>query len=219
MNRVLLEQLSDLVLVDIVAALPMWAAVRLAQLGNRRLQAISCRRWVLKRMTDVHFIATVKAYQAGGVVRKAFCSAAVLKRLHGRINNLRYQLNGKGVIRLMHKVPGHLFLDRISHSFVVFLKEAPEDIRSRIIYLNTLHRSPLEVNSFPNLIVSYSIVPSRLGVSYRPALLNARHHITVVNALREDVRREATLKALNVTRLSGENTGGVWSATYEIKSP
>ena len=112
MQRVSLEQLSDLVLVDITAALPMCAAVRLAQLGHQRLQAISCRPWVLRRMADVNFNTALKASQAGGRIAEVFCSEAVLRRMYGRIGDLPFQM-GKdvsmdGVDDLLFKLPAHI---------------------------------------------------------------------------------------------------------------
>ena len=136
MKRVSLQQLSDLVLVDILAALPMCAAVRLAQLGHQRLQAISCRPWVLKRMADVNFPAAVKAYQAGGRVREAFCSEAVLRRLYGRIDALPYErtltLLREPIVNILSEIPGHIYCNEIGLEFLNLFLELRIYIRRKM---------------------------------------------------------------------------------------
>ena len=59
-------ELSSLVLVDTLAALPMAHVMRMARLGHDRLRHTCSLKWVTDRMTDVTFGEIVKAHQAGG---------------------------------------------------------------------------------------------------------------------------------------------------------
>ena len=78
-------ELSSLVLVDILAALPMEHVVRMARLGHERLRYTASLRWVIDRMANVSFKTIVKAQQARGDAAKTFCTNAMIKRLYGRI--------------------------------------------------------------------------------------------------------------------------------------
>ena len=181
MKRVSLQQLSDLVLVDILAAVPMCAAVRLAQLGHQRLQAISCRPWVLKRMADVNFPAAVKAYQAGGRVREAFCSEAVLRRLYGRLDVLPYEsrptfwskeylsvdilpyesrptLLREAIVNIISEMPGPIHCKVSDNNSLRFLEfDTPLNVRRKLQYItNTSYRRIRgKFSRFPNLAVLY----------------------------------------------------------------
>ena len=59
-------ELSSLVLVDILAALPMEHVVRMARLGHERLRHTCSLKWVKDRMTDVTFEEVLRAYQLRG---------------------------------------------------------------------------------------------------------------------------------------------------------
>ena len=56
-------ELSSLVLVDILAALPMERVVKIASLGHERLRQTCSLKWVKDRMTDVSFEEVLRAYQ------------------------------------------------------------------------------------------------------------------------------------------------------------
>ena len=195
MKRVTLQQLSDLVLVDILAAMPMCAAVRLAQLGCQRLQAISCRPWVLRRMADVNFSAVVKAYQAAGRIRDVFCGGAVLRRLYGRVealpSEMRPTLLREPIINIMSKIPGHIHCNRLSIELVKNLLEFPSNVRRKIKYITGTFDRLLakDVARFPNLVV-FSSKDKALDadvviydLEYRPALLNGRHVVELLRAI------------------------------------
>ena len=79
------EALSDLVLVEILAALPLRQALRMMRLAGPKLRQICSRPWVVRRTTDVEFPTVVEAYLAGGDVRAALCIDAVLRKLYGKI--------------------------------------------------------------------------------------------------------------------------------------
>ena len=188
---------------------------------------------MLKRMAKVRFSDAVKAvYQADDLVREAFFSEVVLKRLHGRIDRLPSQMGRLfpfyDVENVLRKVPGHLYCRQLSGLPVENLLAFPQEIRSKIKYINFLHHSN-EFTHFPNLITNcFSFkIPNRRGhrfvVHYRPALLNGRHVVDVLKVVRrrsdvseaelDRARREATENASETTFLL--ERGGVWT-TYFI---
>ena len=229
MNRISLEQLSDLVLVEIMAALPMWAAVRLAQLGHQRLQAMSCRPWVLRRMSDVDFWAAVEAYQVDG--REAFCSLTVLKKLYGRVGRRPYQVKGRfwerAILAVISLVPGHIHCNVPDRKFFKFLKEASVDICHKIKYLtsSTLPYCAVETR-FPNLVAFSSLAdcyPLTVIAIYWPALLNQRHVIDVLKAVRvlcvvsEDrARTEATANAKKISHSYHRKDVELWYTRWSM---
>ena len=233
MKRVSLEQLSDLVLVDIMAALPMWAAVRLAQLGHQRLQSMSCRPWVLRRMTDVNFPTVLKAYMAGGCIREIFCTNAVLRQLYGRIGDLPRRLarafKRNGMVDLVGKIPGYLHVSNLDRSFWYSLKKSPLHIRCRIKYVTGFNCEDGSMIHFPNLVLvlfpsirwNYNSV-FRSICHYRPALLNGRHIIEVAKIVWElgdqahmdRAKMEATQQVLDKALLSGQKFAGVWATRW-----
>ena len=237
MKGVSVLQLSDLVLVDILAALPMSAAVGLAQLGHQRLQPISCRPWVLRRMADVNFPAAVKAYQAGGRVREAFCSEAVLTRLYGRVDARPYEgtatLLREPIVNILSEMPGYVHCKLSGHRFFFFLVKTPLKVRTKLRYITgTFDWIATErLGMFPNLAVLYlrghCFVKHRLydSLEYRPALLNARHAVDVLRAVcgpavvseaeLDRVRAEATRKAWSVEAVIGEEFAGVWITKWD----
>ena len=252
MKRVSLEQLSDLVLLDIMAALPMCAAVHFAQLGHQRLQAMSCRPWVFKRMADVSFPSAVKAYQAGGRVREAFCSEVVLKRLYGRIDEPLYQKEDQfrrfygriykpsyqmqdhfprqDILAVLSKVPGCILWNLKGYEIIRFLEEVSPAISCKIKYISNRSLRPdfVSIEDFPNIIVCSSFRnerKSRVAVYYRPALLNGRHVVDVLKAVRKPlvvseaeldrVRREATGNAEEISYLYDWEENTVWSIDWE----
>ena len=66
------SELSSLVLVDTLAALPMEHVVRMARLGHERLRQTCSLKWVTDRMTDVSFSTVFKAYQARAPMTAVF---------------------------------------------------------------------------------------------------------------------------------------------------
>ena len=79
------KDLSQLVLIDILSALPMRRVMFIMWLNNPRFRFLCSRPWVLKRMTGVSFPLAVKAYREGGNVRSSFSSDVVLRRLNGEV--------------------------------------------------------------------------------------------------------------------------------------
>ena len=238
MNRVSMQQLSDLVLVEILAALPMSAAVRLAQLGHQRLQAMSCRPWVLRRMADVNFSTAVRAYQVGRLVRESFCSETVLRRLYGRIDGLPYQWEYRFPVEafthVMRNIPGHLSCTQVSRKFVQNLRGLTQDKLSKIRYVTCLDSlyADDELIHFPSLIIGSTTDSRSIGplfydfwnLHYRPALLNGRHVVDVwrtvcgpldfSEAPLDRVRRTATENASDVTHHYAEEHGRVWRTRF-----
>ena len=110
-----MDQLTDLVLFEVLAALPMQQVVRLMRVGSPRLQRLCSKKWVTDRMTEVDFRVACVAHQVGGTVRDTFTSPSVLKRMQGKITvdigylrNITYFL---ACLDLAVKVPGKLLLN------------------------------------------------------------------------------------------------------------
>ena len=80
-----LQRLTDIVLGDILAALPMREVVRMMQFPSKKLKTACSKSWVINRMTAVDFASVVKAWRAGGRVRRTLCIDSVFTRLYGRI--------------------------------------------------------------------------------------------------------------------------------------
>ena len=78
------NEMSSLVLVDILAALPMNHVVRMARLGHERLRQTCSLKWVTDRMTNVTFGEVVKAHQVGGDVVEVSCTSSLVNRLGGK---------------------------------------------------------------------------------------------------------------------------------------
>jgi len=196
-KRSSLEQLSSLVLVDLLAALPMRMVLRLARLEHRRLREMSRRPWVLQRMTGVDFSTALKAYQAGGQVREAFCSQTVLKRLYGRveIRDCHTASERDESLQLLGEIPGRLsfywFFDELP--FVADLEvrdlifAVPYSVRERTLYLaedgRIEHHEQDSYSRWPNLISYMNAGSADILVHYRPALLNGRHVVDVLRAI------------------------------------
>ena len=79
------EALSQLALVDILAALPMNDVMRMAHLGHERLRQTCALKWVTDRMSDVSFETAVYGYLVVPEMRDVLCMASFLKRLNGKI--------------------------------------------------------------------------------------------------------------------------------------
>ena len=77
--------LSTLVLVDILAALPMEHVVRLARLGHENLRQGCFLKWVTDRMTEITFKTVIRAHQTGDGVAAKLCADSVIKRLKGKL--------------------------------------------------------------------------------------------------------------------------------------
>ena len=89
-------ELSSLVLVDTLAALPLEHVVRLARLGNERLRQTCSLKWVTDRMTDVTFGALVRAHEAGGEVAAKFCTNSIMKKFKGKVTVLNIDTGNRG---------------------------------------------------------------------------------------------------------------------------
>ena len=235
MRALSFEQLTDLVLVDVLAALPMLQLVRLAQLCKQRLRAISCRQWVLRRMTDVDFPTAVKAHQAGGSAREAFCGEAVLKRLNGRVDIylesfIQNVVQRSASLQLIEIMPGNLhmrFCGHYSHlELVNFTDKLPRTVLGNVRYINHKIGKAFEIfdtQTFPNMVVHFSEEGMNMQMHLafiRPALLNGRNIVDVQRAVCGPSAFDETV--LNITkqrgrvsqrRLRGEHEN-VWLATW-----
>ena len=109
MDKAGFEVLSDLVLVDTLAALPLRQALRLMRMAGPRLRQICSRRWVVRRMADVEFATVVEAHMAGADMKATFCTNAVLKKLYGKVvvdvGKLGDANYGEACLEIMSSIP------------------------------------------------------------------------------------------------------------------
>ena len=114
MERKSLEQLTGLVLVDILAAVPMEQAIRLMRIGSPRLRKITSWSWITDRMTDVTFRAIVRARIVRGSVATTFCTPRICSRLHGRVvlnaENVQDTAFMKAYRKVAKNLTGNLYL-------------------------------------------------------------------------------------------------------------
>ena len=231
--------LTTLVLVEILAALPMEHVVRMARLGHERLRQACSLKWVTDRMTDVTFGTIVRAHLMGGDVAAAFCTKHLMKRLNGRVTVTGYGWSnayfGDACVEMAKQVPGKIHLSRKTTEcrdsenidrFHDLVEDITEQMKPSYASEMTDQLSiDYTISDLPTLVFEYvysSYVEQRC-VYYRPALLNGRHIVDVLRAVcgpadvneaeLDRVRREATEKARDVSGL-GEKFDGVWSTWW-----
>ena len=241
MERRGLAHLSDLVLVEVLAALPLQQLLRLAQMGGQRLQKVSCRPYVLKRATGVNFPTLVKAFQAGRRVREAFCGKAVLKRLYGKVDIYSGQSVEvtHTILQQMQESPVDLHL-RLHGNLtdVEFKKIFPINMNGRVRYITELKCSMMHFDRFelfPNLIMVLSSYPTGRGdeishrnIAYRPALFLECNAVDLVRAVFGYVdindaelaliEREATKSAGNRRHMQGKILVHAWNSAFDEAS-
>ena len=212
-------RLTDLVLVDILAALPMRDAFRLARLGNKRLRDMSCRAWVLARVTDVDFPVILAAYQAGGQVREAFYRTSVLKRLYGRVFLSMRDIQHVG---LLGKIPGYLhfhFEDHEGYDAEAdffwyrsdFIESLPSHTKEKLKYVTTKETDILDeqvISRFPSLVFEHQEEEDDWNrVYYQPHNLNGRHILDVLLAVYrpQEVPETELLRSRSLTEVYDGN--------------
>ena len=233
-------ELSSLVLVDILAALSMEHALRMARLGHERLRHICSLKWVKDRMTDVNFEEVFRVHKLKGDTAATFCASSVMKRLNGELKISRIKFDNTGhiddYVEMAEKVTGRLHL--CSEGVVLGSVEACNE-RTRftsalgalpnLIYAShTVERGTFAlfvIMKCPGLVFDYCYrVDERShAVLYRPALLNGRHVVDVLRTVcgpadiseaeLDRVRRKATEGAKNQAWL-GEGLEGVWATSW-----
>ena len=199
MARTGFEALSQLVLVDILAALPMEHVVRVARLGHQRLRQTCSLKWVTDRMSDVSFEKAVHTHQTAPEMRPVFCTDSIVKRLRGRVvirvDLLKLKAYRDACVELANKVVGKWLLfmtdpktsphrersENLS-SFIESLKS-----RNNIIYTVLSCYSIYNIGArtnLPCLIFEYSYdnLNDEMAI-YRPSRLNERHIIDVIRAV------------------------------------
>ena len=145
-------------------------------------------------MADVEFSPAVKAYQADGCVREAFCCDAVLRRLYGRVDGLKRLKNRpfpvEAVTAILRKIPGHIYCNQLCRTFVGVLKGLPGDIRGKMRYItrsSALYNAPTSI-TFPNLLIGCFVVwrpgDDRPEFVLREGRLNGRCIVDVLEAVR-----------------------------------
>ena len=227
------DELSQLVLVDVLAALPMEHVVRVVHLGHERLRQTCSLKWVTKGVTNVTFDAVVRAQKAGIEVAETFCSNSIMKRLMGKImissthtDNQSYR---KAFQEISSQVPGRLLLCiKIdpSNEGTNFIQE----LNNSTYCGYSLKRNAEAVNALtgPPGLFEYRHRLDTEGhfVRYRPELLNGRHIVDVLRAVcgpadvskaeLDRVKKEATEKAVlgNWEGVEIEGWEGVWRTKW-----
>ena len=225
------SELSTLVLVDVVAALPMEHVVRMARLGHERLRQACSLKWVTDRMTDVTFGAVVRAHQVGGDEAETFCAHSITKRLKGKMritdNEIGSSSYMEACVEVSKQLQGrlHICLEgfKLKHregtQFLWALN--PPTFTSQRIKKGYL--GVFLMHNFPEMVFDYRSYDDHHYVLYRPALLNGRHIVDVLRAVcgpadvseaeLDRVRREATEKAFSV-EFRGKWWKGVWQTQW-----
>ena len=80
MSQTKFSHLSQLVLMDVLAALATDHVVRMALLGHDRQRQTCSLKWVTDRMTDVNFNTLVLAHRSP-LTREAFSTVVIWNRL------------------------------------------------------------------------------------------------------------------------------------------
>ena len=216
--------LSQLVLVDILAALPMAHVVRVARLGHGRLRRTCSLKWVTDRMTDVNFEAAVSAHRAGAETRDVFCTESVLKRLHGRVtvsidDLIKDTVYFDACVVLANKVFGRILLcikggqlGGQGLTYTIRYQNIEPFIRSlhepKIVFFIIVGTSYIDnlyvFKIFPNLIFhSMSSIMSN-SVAYNYRRLNGRNIVDVFRAV-SDPSLHSTLTLDRAREMATEN--------------
>ena len=240
MKNTKLYELSSLVLVDILAALPMENVVRMACLGHERLRQTASLRWVTDRMTHVEFEAVVKTSEMERDVTKTFCADSVMKRLKGKISVGRHFLKKTNFMKiyvdLAKQVPGRLFFSwKTNHT------RSSEVYKQVVSSMNAMSKVPnvtfasqvgkrryyenYMIWRSPSMIFEYRYTSDhqKHEVYYRSALLNGRHIVDVLRAVcgpadvseaeLDRVRREATERSSEIPCVCGK-LHGMWETSW-----
>ena len=229
-------QLSSLVLVDTLAALPMQHVVRMARLGHERMRQSCSLKWVTDRMTDVTFGAIVRTRLAGGYVAKTFCTNSIMKKTQGKVGITKIDLRNPHFMKLCVEVtqilPGKLHL-RLEAPTIGTIEDYHYDkfvVASRLSYnsqtIKQRERRVHLIATFPEMLVDYFYYTDLNfhSIYYRPALLNGRHVVDVLRAVcgpldvseaeLDRVRKAATTYARSREHL-GKKWTGVWKSVWE----
>ena len=205
MQNAKFEKLNQLVLVDILAALPMKHVVKMASLGHENLQHTCSLKWVKDRMTHVTFRALLRAHRTGGEVATAFSTSSVMKRLKGRVaissDDLENTEYTDSCLELAKKVSGKLYLcskgrDRQvrygTNSNIAEIRTSLNNLPKLTYVSHTFEKARYEfrhpsliIERFPEIVFEhrYCSDERRHSVYYRPALLNGRHIVDVLRAV------------------------------------
>ena len=215
-------ELSSLVLVDILAALPMEHVLRLARLDHERLRHTCSLKWVTDRMTGVSFETIVRANQEGGDVAASLVTDNTMRKLNGAVIMSKFgshnEISMNTFVDLIKKVPGKLHLClNIDVDHDLEASDRCDNFMYDMIRLTNLHYvsvtiksgwlAPFMMEEATEMVFDYQFdYFHRLHhVYYRPALLNSRHIVDVIRAVcgpadvieaeLDRVRREATEEA------------------------
>jgi len=194
-----ITNLSDLVLTDLMSALPMEQLVRIMQLACPRLRKICSRKWVIDRMTDVNFDSVFEACSTGGEMKELFCTDHILKRLHGNItitvHELLFKVNRRIYRELINRVPGRIhlrlrwLLESSSGSYVSTIVDFVMglEIAENVFYFTHMYQycDIDDFEMFPNLVYTYWWIPidGYHSVAFWMQFLNGRSIVDVTRAI------------------------------------
>ena len=225
--------LSDRVLAEVLAALPLEQAVRVSRLGSSRLGGewgVSSRPWVLDRVSHVTFTTVLKAYQMGGKIREKYCGKNFLKKLRGKIfvqtTKLREEKHMRDCLELVYQVPGNLIIhaegveDTTKSTYWVYnfrsaFFEFLYNIKNRdsVRYMNLTNLCyiwPSEI--FSNLVLEYFCFTNVCLhlVHYCPARINRRKVFDVMRAVAKPIELDAATIREVRKKMQDRDTENPW---------
>ena len=233
------SQLSSLVLVDILAALPMEHVVRMARLGHERLRHTCSLKWVKDRMTGVTFEAVLRSYELGGHIADTFCVKPVTKRLKGDMKLSSIDLGNArhcdAYVSSAKQIEGNLHL-RVEDVLISDYKKVQLEYAlctlPKLIYTSQIYESAVGcfslIRECPGLVFQYHYASYESGhhVYYRPAKLNRRHILDVLRAVcgpadvseaeLDRMRRYATDRARSEDRYGEKWKGVMWTCWWGV---
>ena len=208
----LIENLTELILIDILSALPFKEVVRLLSSNSSKLQCLFEQAWIQNHATDVAFKDLVKACTISENLKQACCNETILRNLNGVVditNDVDVKSHLAICADIINKVPGVLHIhihDYLGGTGSVIL-ELFRDMSclERVSYItwssNTLHILSRALRMMPQLVFFFR--PQTVNghsVVFRPGLLNSRHIVDVINDVTAEVTGLDDVKLMEVKK-------------------
>ena len=200
-NPVRFEGLSQLVLADVLAALPMDQVRRMLQTGSPRLRAVGSLQWVGQRMTAVSATSIV---QAALNVEAALCSDSVIRRLNGVVvikeDKMRLGGYARGYLAILQRIPKTLHVkivaDLANKEQIIELLRCITPLE-KLCYITYRGKwctlSSFDLKYFPNLIYLHVFLDYHINVHqvmYRPSMMNGRDIIDLLRVMENPLNIE-----------------------------
>jgi len=193
-----LGKLTELILVELMSALPFNDAVRLLGSKSPKLKRLFSQAWVQNRVTGVTFKNLVEICNLFEQSKQTCCSDIMLRKLNGVVV-ITHEINVKRdlaiCLTLMNKMDGVLHIKIQNYSGVagVDILNLFRNVanREKISYVtwpcSNLHLLSRALRLLPGLV--WMLRPDTGGgsVLFRPCLLNCRHIADVIIRVAGDV--------------------------------